>query len=491
MAGEEISAGGARELLDPARQASDASLEAAGAEEAIAPENGDAPNGNGDAQLATLAAAGDADSGRETAAGPTPRGGICVLGMHRSGTSLIARAVNLLGVDLGPEEGLLSPAQDNPAGYWESEDLVDINDALLDAFGGTWDAVPDLPGTWLDSAKLLPVRKRAREVLRARFGESELWGWKDPRNCVTLPFWQDIVPAMRYVICVRNPVDVSDSLRARGDSRGAPEHVEDWLRHNALALHHTASLPRIVVHYESFLEDPKSQLKRLARFLNPGEDLPEASRINAAADSIDPELVHGWTSPSLVATDPRVPPSIAAFYMAIRFASDVDAQRKPGQDAAPESWTAVNNLATDLLREVEEERLREVHLDEREERLADVEAEVRERTEEAYRRLVRRYARRAKRREAQLSRRTAQVRDLSRRLADTIVFAQEASNAERDLQAELDRVRKTRAWRALAIQFRVRKWLAGKLFAPFRALAKPFRRRRKPPARAAAPAGDE
>jgi hypothetical protein len=479
MAGEEIPAGGARELLDPAKQPSDPSN---GADAGELSENGDASNGHAEQGLSSLATA-DPEGGREPVAGPTPRGGICVLGMHRSGTSLIARAVNLLGVDLGPEESLMAPAQDNPAGYWEAVDLVHVNDALLDAFGGTWDNVPELPSTWLDSAKLIPIRKRAREVLRERFGESGLWGWKDPRNCVTLPFWQDIVPAMRYVVCVRNPVDVSDSLRARGDSRAAPEQIEDWLRHNALALHHTASLPRIVVHYESFLENPSEELKRIARFLTRDEEVVDEDLVEQAAGSIDPELVHGWTSPAMVAADARVPPSVAAFYMAIRFASDVDAHRRAGQDVAPESWTAVNGLATDLLREVEDERRREEHLAEREEQLADVEAEVRERTEEAYRRLVRRYARRAKRREAQLSRRTAQVRDLSRRLADTIVFAQEAATQEREVRAELDRVRKTRAWRAITIQFRFRKWLFHKLGAPFRAVAKPFRRKRKPPAR--------
>jgi len=42
---------------------------------------------------------------------------VLILGMHRSGTSAAARAVNLLGVDLGAP--LLPPRDDNPVGCWE------------------------------------------------------------------------------------------------------------------------------------------------------------------------------------------------------------------------------------------------------------------------------------------------------------------------------------------------------------------------------------
>ena len=36
-----------------------------------------------------------------------------------------------------------------------------------------------------------------------------VWGWKDPRTCLTLPFWQDVIGSIRYVICIRNPARCS------------------------------------------------------------------------------------------------------------------------------------------------------------------------------------------------------------------------------------------------------------------------------------------
>ena len=54
---------------------------------------------------------------------------IIVLGMHRSGTSALARVLNLLGVDLGTN--LLPAAEDNETGFWEHRDLVLVNEEVL------------------------------------------------------------------------------------------------------------------------------------------------------------------------------------------------------------------------------------------------------------------------------------------------------------------------------------------------------------------------
>ena len=62
---------------------------------------------------------------------------VLVLGMHRSGTSLVIRLLNLLGVSLGSEEHLLPPVDgDNPTGFWEHREVAMINDTILDHLGG-------------------------------------------------------------------------------------------------------------------------------------------------------------------------------------------------------------------------------------------------------------------------------------------------------------------------------------------------------------------
>src|SRR5687767_636825 len=73
---------------------------------------------------------------------------ICVLGMHRSGTSLVSRLLHLLGVYLGPQESISNTGEDNPTGYWEHSGFVRLNEELLARLGGRWDAPPALTPGW-------------------------------------------------------------------------------------------------------------------------------------------------------------------------------------------------------------------------------------------------------------------------------------------------------------------------------------------------------
>jgi hypothetical protein len=89
------------------------------------------------------------------------RRALCLIGMHRSGTSLAARMLSLLGVSLGSPEGLLPPGPDNPAGYWENKSIQEFDDELLADRGGAWDHPPVLAPGWERDAALEPHRLRA------------------------------------------------------------------------------------------------------------------------------------------------------------------------------------------------------------------------------------------------------------------------------------------------------------------------------------------
>src|SRR5688572_17839806 len=120
--------------------------------------------------------------------GDPPARVICTLGMHRSGTSLVSRTLNLLGVHLGPSDRLLPADEDNPKGYWEHRAIVDLNDEILDRFGGRWDEPPSFPPAWPRDPRMEDLREQARHLLTDNFAVAPLWGWKDPRTCLTLPF---------------------------------------------------------------------------------------------------------------------------------------------------------------------------------------------------------------------------------------------------------------------------------------------------------------
>src|SRR5215468_2750599 len=111
---------------------------------------------------------------------------VAIAGMHRAGTSMVARVLRVCGLDLGGDEHFAPPAPDNTEGYWEDLRFVAWNERILEAFGGAWDVVPDLPDGWTADPRLASIRHEAAAMAEVR---DEPWGFKDPRTSVTAPFW--------------------------------------------------------------------------------------------------------------------------------------------------------------------------------------------------------------------------------------------------------------------------------------------------------------
>jgi glycosyltransferase involved in cell wall biosynthesis len=247
---------------------------------------------------------------------------VCVLGMSRSGTSLTAQALNRAGVFLGPEEELLGEdlsqlagegedvlakaGRSNPGGHWEHYRLMRLNERILRSLGGSWREPPPMPPGWESSPEIVALREEAQAIVAESFGGHELWGWKDPRNSLTLPFWQSLLPRMRYVVCLRDPAEVAASLQRR-DGIALEEGGRQWLRYLAAALLNTAGRARLLVGYESYFRDPGGTAARLARFIGRGGALDEP----ALAGVIDERLwrsrasASGSTEPDPVSPEAR------------------------------------------------------------------------------------------------------------------------------------------------------------------------------------------
>jgi hypothetical protein len=119
------------------------------------------------------------------------------------------------GLCLGDPSDLIPASTYNRAGYWENRHFDDINDALLELMGAAWDypatkSLAELEG----SGDLLHLLDKAK-ILIDGFREHDCWGWKDPRTALTLPFWRQLIPDLKLIICVRNPIEVAISLRRR------------------------------------------------------------------------------------------------------------------------------------------------------------------------------------------------------------------------------------------------------------------------------------
>jgi GT2 family glycosyltransferase/glycosyltransferase involved in cell wall biosynthesis len=274
----------------------------------------------------------------------SPRGRIiCVLGMHRSGTSVATRLMNLLGVYLGAEEHLMGPHPDNPKGYWEYQPILDLNEEILGRLGGNWHEPPISPPGWETTAEFADLRQRARDLV-ARTFTSDDWGWKDPRTCLTLPFWRQILPPVHYVICMRSPAEVAPSLEKR-DGFTVEKSIRLWQVYTQAALEQTAGLPRHFIFYEDLIHAPHEEASRLARFLGRQDALDQPAIPAAIEDFIDPDFHRHRTSLINTLDNPNVLFPAKAFYFAVRIAarsggSCLGLSDMPGRDPVGEQvWT--------------------------------------------------------------------------------------------------------------------------------------------------------
>lgn len=256
---------------------------------------------------------------------------ICVLGMHRSGTSLLTRILNLLGMNLGPAQVLTTePVAANPTGYWEHSELTLISDAILKRYGGDWHRPPALPQNWENDAALDDLRRRAKQIIQDQFAGVALWGWKDPRTCLTLPFWQRLLPDMRYIVCLRNPVAVARSLERR-DGLSGQESFRLWLTYVSSALHRTEGKTRLVVFYEDLMNDGLGELPRLAEYLGVRERADQVEVRKAVAEFIEPGLQHFRANVLPAAAEPGAEMSASSLYADLRISDGLNRKDINGQ----------------------------------------------------------------------------------------------------------------------------------------------------------------
>jgi hypothetical protein len=193
--------------------------------------------------------------------------GIFVVGAARSGTSMVTRVVNLLGVPTVAEDDLKPADEDNPRGYFESRSLTSFNRRLLLEIGGApYSLAPHFPDGWTEAPSLDPLREEARALMKSLHPATP-WVWKDPRTGFTLPFWIDVARVDPVVVLVhRDPLEVADSL-VRRDDAPIPVTLAAWERHNRAALVNARGLPTFVVRYERLLAAPRPVATEIASFL--------------------------------------------------------------------------------------------------------------------------------------------------------------------------------------------------------------------------------
>lgn len=142
---------------------------------------------------------------------------IVVLGPHRSGTSLVTRLINMMGAYFDAGNASIGFNDENPKGFWERSDVIKCDEDILQHYGCSWDR--------LDSWKSFTAPKKTPKELEETVTKMKNiilemdghrpWVVKDPRMCLTFPFWKPLLEVPVLVAVYRDPIEVAISLRQR------------------------------------------------------------------------------------------------------------------------------------------------------------------------------------------------------------------------------------------------------------------------------------
>jgi len=195
---------------------------------------------------------------------------VVVVGPARSGTSLIAGILYLMGVDMGQEP---NPSPSNPKGDFEDDDFRELNRAIYDtarAGSGYWtppyfQEIQEVEPEFSDRVKNLVSKKRE--------ASGSIWGWKNPWNVLTIPLY---IPHLEnpYIITVfRDPMSVA---------RSAVRHTEKYEKvpldeaervtvgyFKALRsfVNKYRDYPICKVVFEDIMQNPEREVSRISSFL--------------------------------------------------------------------------------------------------------------------------------------------------------------------------------------------------------------------------------
>lgn len=192
---------------------------------------------------------------------------LIVIGMHRSGTSALSGELAHLGVFMG--KSLLKPQKGvNDKGFWENAKLVELNDTLFDEKVSSWDD----PASLIRLASLPELDKSFLLLMECfistEYQNCELWGMKDPRVSILLPFWNKVFERLsikpNYILMIRHPFEVVNSLKKR-DGFSQSKALMLWLNYNFSSYLHSQNHSRIIVDFEQLLTNPVKIRKMISQ----------------------------------------------------------------------------------------------------------------------------------------------------------------------------------------------------------------------------------
>jgi hypothetical protein len=144
---------------------------------------------------------------------------------------------------------------------------------------------------WDTDAGLDDARVEARPLVTAAFSHHP-FVWKDPRNCLLLPFWRSVIGSPDAALFVyRDPLEVAGSIKAR-DSFPLTHGLALWERYVRSAAKNLSGIPTLVVRFDRVLESGVDWRRELVAFLDEVGIGVDPVAVERSASAVDSGLRH-------------------------------------------------------------------------------------------------------------------------------------------------------------------------------------------------------
>ena len=218
----------------------------------------------------------------QNASKSTTKSIVCILGMHRSGTSCLTGSIQEAGFE-SPKA--LAWNYDNLKGNREEMDVIAINHKVLQQNQQSWRRVrTDWDLSW--SAELVAQRDH---IIMDRLQYDETWIFKDPRTVLTLPFWQEIALPLIKVGSFRHPMKSALSLFNRNHIP-IKQGLKLWKQYNEKILEYLHADPFPLICFDSTQTSYSNQLDEILAYINSEINTPITINSKAAHDFYETQL---------------------------------------------------------------------------------------------------------------------------------------------------------------------------------------------------------
>ena len=228
--------------------------------------------------------------------------GVIVLGMHRSGTSVVSGLLDKMGLTTG--EPLLESNENNLKGFFERVDLVLMNKILLthqrvyesNSYRFSTTKCVDFVKKNIDTSTFLMGRRLLSFVNNA---QNYPWLIKEPRLCISIKCWLPFIHKIpSFLFIYRHPLDVALSMNKRSNEYSISRSLRMWYVYNRFAIQQSNKFCHVIVSHSLLFANPYLELERIHKVLslNCRVNLPKNVDYNEVQKLLNVSMVHSKSS---------------------------------------------------------------------------------------------------------------------------------------------------------------------------------------------------